>query len=150
MVLFGIVQFLATSCDEVQRMWQKNANVNMKSGNILTLSEEIGARLRKMRNENGLTQDQLAEKLGVSKRTVGNYESGASDAPASHLSIVARDLGFDVPYILSGVRSTLAGDSLTDVENALVRKYRSIPEDDQKTIRRLLDAMAVMEARGSN
>lgn len=116
----------------------------------MTLPEEIGARLREQRNENGLTQDQLAEKLGVSKRTVGNYESGASDAPASHLSFIARDLGFDVPYILSGVRTTPASDSLSEVEYVLVTKYRSIPEEDQKTIRRMLDAMAVMESRGLN
>ena len=116
----------------------------------MTLSEEIGARLREQRNENGLTQDQLAEKLGVSKRTQGNYESGASDAPASYLSVVARDLGFDVPYILNGVRSTLGNDALNAVEDSLIKKYRSIPDDDQKTIRRMLDAMALMEARGLN
>lgn len=116
----------------------------------MTLPEEIGARLREQRNEKGMTQDQLAEILGVSKRTVGNYESGASDAPASHLSVVARDLGFDVPYVLNGVRSTPKVDSLTEAENALVTKYRSIPEDDQKTIRRMVDAMVVMEARGLN
>jgi transcriptional regulator with XRE-family HTH domain len=131
-------------------MWQKTANVNMEDGNILTLSEEIGARLREQRTANGLTQDQVAEKLGVSKRTQGNYESGASDAPAAYLSVVGRELGFDVPYILNGVRSTLGSDALDPIEDAIIKKYRSIPEDDQKTIRRLLDAMAVMEARGLN
>lgn len=122
----------------------------MEDGNILTLSEEIGARLREQRTANGLTQDQVAEKLGVSKRTQGNYESGASDAPAAYLSVVGRELGFDVPYILNGVRSTLGSDALDPIEDAIIKKYRSIPEDDQKTIRRLLDAMAVMEARGLN
>ena len=131
-------------------MWQKTANVNTRSGNILTLSEEIGARLREQRSEKGLTQDQVAERLGISKRTQGNYESGASDAPASYLSVVGKDLGFDAPYILSGVRSTLGSDALDALEDSIIKKYRSIPEEDQKTIRRLLDAMAVMEARGLN
>ena len=116
----------------------------------MTLPEEIGARLREQRSEKGLTQDQVAEKLGISKRTLGNYESGASDTPASCLSVVGKDLGFDAPYILSGVRSTLGGDALDALEDSLIKKYRSIPEEDQKTIRRMLDAIAALEARGLN
>ncbi|WP_240325962.1 helix-turn-helix domain-containing protein [Pseudomonas syringae] len=113
-----------------------------KSGNILTLSEEIGARLREQRNESGLTQDQLAVRLGVSKRTVGNYESGTSDAPAAYLSTVARELGFDVMYILNGVRTTLGSGDLSEVEDVMIRQYRTIPEHDQHAIRRFLKAMA--------
>ncbi|GAB7531586.1 hypothetical protein PS3A_40000 [Pseudomonas sp. 3A(2025)] len=106
----------------------------------MELSEQIGARLREQRTQAGLTQDQLAEKLGVSKRTQGNYESGASDAPASYLTM-AMGLGFDVMYILSGVRTTMANSTLTDAEDSMVKQYRIIPDDDQRSIRRFLKAM---------
>ncbi|MDF3188423.1 MULTISPECIES: helix-turn-helix domain-containing protein [Pseudomonas] len=117
-------------------------------GKILTLSEEIGARLRQQRAQAGLTQDQLAEQLGVSKRTQGNYESGASDAPASYLSMAASALGFDVLYIVSGTRTTLTVDALSEVEDSIVQQYRSIPVDDQKAIRRFLKAIADDAAKG--
>lgn len=107
----------------------------------MTLSEEIGARLRELRVGAGLTQDQLAEKLGVSKRTQGNYESGASDAPASYLSLANSLLDFDVSYIVLGARKTLPYEALTEVEDSLIKQYRIIPEDDQKAIRRFLRAM---------
>jgi len=97
-----------------------------------------------------MTQEQLADALGVVKRTQANYEGGSSDATASYLSKAVIQLNFDVHYILTGVRTTMASESLSEVEDVLVKKYRNIPEDDQKTIRRLLDAMAVMEARGLN
>lgn len=113
-------------------------------------SEEIGSRLREERKKKRLTQDQVADGLGISKRTQANYEAGTSDAPAWYLSRVMRDPGFDVPYILSGQRTFATEASLNEIENSIIEKYRSIPEDDQKTIRRLLDAMAVMEARGLN
>ena len=116
----------------------------------MTLSEDIGARLRELRSQIGLTQDQLAEKLGVSKRTQGNYESGASDPTASYLSMAASQLGFDVPYILNGVRTTPTSDSLSEVEHSILKQYQSIPEDDQKAIRRILKAMADDAARSVN
>ncbi|BAP41312.1 putative uncharacterized protein [Pseudomonas sp. StFLB209] len=68
----------------------------------MRLSEQIGTRLREQRNLAGLTQDQMAERLKVSKRTQVNYESGSSDAPASYLALAATELGLDVPYIVCG------------------------------------------------
>ena len=39
---------------------------------------EIGEKLRNCRNRAGLTQDDCAEKLGVSRQTVSNWENGRS------------------------------------------------------------------------
>jgi transcriptional regulator with XRE-family HTH domain len=128
----------------------KNCQCKYASGKILTLSEEIGARLRQLRANAGLTQDQLAEKLGVSKRTQGNYESGASDPPASYLSIASSELGFDVGYIVNGVRSTLPNEALSEIEDRLVTQFRSITPFDQEAIRRFLQAMADDAARHRN
>ncbi|SEH85068.1 helix-turn-helix domain-containing protein [Pseudomonas asplenii] len=113
------------------------------------LSEEIGSRLQEERKRCGMTQNQLAEALGISKRTQANYESGSSDATASYLSNVAVQFSFDVPYILTGRRTTAALDSLSEVEDFIVQQYRSIPEDDQRAIRRFVKAMADDVVKGS-
>ena len=97
-----------------------------------------------------MTQNQLAEALGISKRTQANYESGSSDATASYLSNVAVQFNFDVPYILTGRRTTLALDSLDELEDRIVQQYRSIPEDDQRAIRRCVKALADDVVRGLN
>ena len=89
-----------------------------------------------------MTQNQVAEALGIAKRTQANYEAGSSDATASYLSKVAVQFEFDVPYILTGRRSTLALDSLNEIEDRIVQQYRSIPSDDQRAIRRFIQAMA--------
>lgn len=39
---------------------------------------EIGERLKLRRNELGLTQDQVAEKLGITRQTMSNWENGRS------------------------------------------------------------------------
>lgn len=95
-----------------------------------------------------MTQNQLAEALGISKRTQANYESGSSDATASYLSNVAVQLHFDVPYILTGRRTTLAVDSLDELEDGIIQQYRSIPTDDQRAIRRFVKALADEAVKG--
>lgn len=111
------------------------------------LSVEIGSRLQEERKRCAMTQNDLAEALGIAKRTQANYESGASDATAAYLSKVATQFGFDVPYVLTGQHSTLSEESLNQEEDLLVKQYRSIPDDDQKAIRRILKAMADDAAR---
>jgi len=103
-------------------------------------SKEIGARLRDERKRCGLTQDQAAAGCGIVKRTQANYEAGASDATASYLS-KAWVMGFDVPYILTGVRQTAARESLSLEEDSVIAQYRLIPEEDQRALRRFLKAM---------
>lgn len=114
------------------------------------LSEEIGSRLQEERKRSGMTQSQIAEALGIAKRTQANYEAGSSDATASYLSKVAVQFEFDVPYILTGRRTTLANDSLDDVEDSIIRQYRSIPAEDQRAIRRFVKAMADEVVKGVN
>lgn len=40
--------------------------------------QKIGSFLKKLRNEKNLTQEQLAEKLGTSRRTVSRWETGSN------------------------------------------------------------------------
>ena len=114
------------------------------------LSEEIGSRLQEERKRCAKTQNELADALGIAKRTQANYESGSSDATASYLSKVAVQFGFDVPYILTGVRTTLSEHALSGTEDTLVKQYRSITPGDQEAIRRFLKAMADDAARQRN
>lgn len=43
-----------------------------------SVSKSIGANIRKMRLEKGLSQDDLAAALYVTRQTVSNYETGRS------------------------------------------------------------------------
>lgn len=39
---------------------------------------EIGNRLKNARTDNGLTQEQVAEELGVSRQSISNWENNRS------------------------------------------------------------------------
>lgn len=43
---------------------------------ILIMANELANRIKELRHKQGLTQDELAQKLGVSRKTIVNYETG--------------------------------------------------------------------------
>lgn len=63
---------------------------------------ETGKRIRIERILQGLTQEEAAEKLGISERQYRRYENGESGI---NLIILEKfdDIGFDIYYIFSGV-----------------------------------------------
>ena len=66
--------------------------------------QKIGAFLKELRNENGMTQEQLSEKLNVSRRTVSRWETG-TNMPDLDLLIELADLyTVDLRELLNGER----------------------------------------------
>ena len=55
--------------------------------------ERLGPELRRMREERGLTIEELAEKSGVSATTIRDVERGAREARGDTVAKVAKPLG---------------------------------------------------------
>ena len=67
---------------------------------------KIGKFLQKLRKQNGLTQEQLAEQLGVARRTVSRWETG-NNMPDLDILVELSDLySVDLREILSGERKS--------------------------------------------
>ena len=71
--------------------------------------QKIGTFLKELRNGEGLTQEQLAEKLNVSRRTVSRWETG-SNMPDLDLLIEMADFYHVniISFTLPRRKSTLA------------------------------------------
>lgn len=67
-------------------------------------TKKIGEFLKVLRKEKGLTQEQLAEILGVSGRTVSRWETGMNMPDLSILIQIAEFYGVDIKEILDGER----------------------------------------------
>ncbi|GAB4017104.1 helix-turn-helix domain-containing protein [Spirosoma koreense] len=58
--------------------------------------ERVGQLIRESRKAKGLTQKELAEKLGVGEPTVTNYESGKQNLTVDTLQKIAVALGVNM------------------------------------------------------
>jgi len=86
---------------------------------VAALELAIGARMRTRRRQLGLSQSDLAEKLGVSFQQVQKYERGANRVAASTLVAASQALGTTVGWLVGEEASGREDDE--DVFRALAR-----------------------------
>ena len=99
--------------------------------------KKIGSFLKELRKEKGITQEEFAEKLNVSGRTVSRWETGNNMPDISLLIEIAEFFDVSIPEIINGERKSenmneevkeVAG-KLSDYANAekekLIKNIRS-------------------------
>ena len=67
---------------------------------------KIGFFLKELRQEKGMTQEQLAEQLNVSNRSVSRWETGSNLPDLSMLVTLAEYYGIEVGEIIDGKRKS--------------------------------------------
>lgn len=79
------------------------------------INQRIGSFIAALRKEQNLTQEQFAEKLGVSNRSVSRWENGNTLPDFSLMQCICRITGVTLSELLSGARqdpSNLGKDSI--------------------------------------
>jgi transcriptional regulator with XRE-family HTH domain len=113
----------------------------------------IGQRVRHRRWLLGMTQQDLAQGIGVRFQQIQKYESGANRISASRLFDLARALDVPVAFFYIGLGEP-ARDSRSPDENALqqketmdlVRAYYAMPEKQRRSLFDLAQAASKADA----
>jgi transcriptional regulator with XRE-family HTH domain len=97
---------------------------------------DMGARIRAARRDRGLTQDELADRVGVSRSAVAQWETGRTGQVTGNLSRIAGVLEVNVEYLMYGNDKRAVGEVRQGDELAMLRLYRECePEDRQMLLR---------------
>lgn len=94
----------------------------------------LGDRLKSLRIDAGLTQEQLAQRIGVKKQNISRYENGRVEPNIRTAKRIAEALGVTLEDIASSV-SSVASLSLTPDEIQLLVDYRSLDKEGREYIR---------------
>lgn len=79
---------------------------------------EIGKRIKRKREELGITQEELAQRLGYkSKTTIAKIENGTNDIVQSKVVEFASALNTTVPYLMGWIDDSKEPDSENSREN---------------------------------
>ncbi len=108
----------------------------------MSTPQDIGTRIRAVRRERGLTQDELADKVGVSRSAVAQWETGRTGQVTGNLSRIAGVLEVNVEYLMYGDDKRAAGDVRQGDELALLRLYRECDPDDRQMLLRTARRLA--------
>ncbi len=99
-----------------------------------TLLREMGERIFSARKAQGLTQEQLAEKIGVSTQMISNLELGKKAIRPENLVKVCAVLHISADYALSGKEIHPSSDALS-------QKLASLSHEELKMIEEFVNYM---------
>ncbi len=97
--------------------------VTMQTKKIKT-SREIGEMLKKKRRELGISQEELAERLGVTYQQIQRYENGVNKLNVENIQIIAEALDVPVSYFFDKGRTDIVAEGL----------IAYLPEDECKLL----------------
>lgn len=89
--------------------------------------DTLGKRIAALRKEKGLTQEELAEKLGVSPQAVSKWENGQSCPDISLLPLLAEFFGVTTDHLLMGGKAQeppvrlLPAEARKDIKDMMLR-----------------------------
>ena len=105
----------------------------------------VGKRIRQRRWLVGMTQQKLAEAVGIKFQQIQKYETGSNRVSASRLWDIGEAMGVPVAFFFEGIKDDAtrqgdghgdtAPDMLSDKEAMeLVRTYYAIPENQRRRL----------------
>jgi transcriptional regulator with XRE-family HTH domain len=110
--------------------------------------QELGLRIASLRKDLDLTQQQLADLLGVSQQMVASYEVGRRRVPVSLLPTLARSLAISVETLLGETdkRSSKRGPSPKLLQQ--LEQVSLLPKAQQKFVSQVIDSVLQQASRG--
>jgi transcriptional regulator with XRE-family HTH domain len=80
-----------------------------------TIRRAIGARLQEARTSQKLSQDYVAEKLGLNRQAVSKWECGVTMPRADEWYHIGKIYGVSLDYLVYGIRTVpVSGSSLME------------------------------------
>lgn len=108
---------------------------------------DFGERLAALRRQRGLTQVELAERIGATQRSISYYESPSGHAPAPVLGKLAQALEVSADELLGlSPRRKRAAKKETARDLQLWKRFQllvHLPDRDQKAVMRMINSLAI-------
>jgi transcriptional regulator with XRE-family HTH domain len=115
-------------------------------------TETLGDRIRRFRIAKGLTQAELAGKIGVPQQTITYYEVRGVSPPPKLLVGIADALDVSTDILLGRKKGSECGAGATPPGNVQrqrhLKRLDGLPPHDQKSVFKIIDALAERRTKG--
>lgn len=104
-------------------------------------------RLKEARLSCGLTQEQLAEKIGVAKSTLTGYEKGNREPDMAKIAKIIETLNVSADFLFQDDMQNLTELIITLDERKHIEKYRSLDSLNKKAVDGLINTLSERESQ---
>lgn len=110
--------------------------------------DRVGERVRTRRLMAGMTQDQLAEHLGLTFQQVQKYEKGSTRISAGRLAQIANIFGESIAFFYPPQLSSRASENFVDEFAAtsegvdIIRAAFALPPESRRRLARFLESLS--------
>lgn len=106
----------------------------------------LGTRIARLRKEQGLSQQALADELGIAQQTLAHYEVGRARMPVSLLPVLAQFFGIGVDELL-GLKNGAGKRGPTPMLQRQIERLSRLPKAKQKVVMEMLDGVLSQASR---
>ena len=99
---------------------------------------EFSERLKNLRKEAGLTQVDVAEKLGISQPAYASWERGIKKPTQDNLVKLSKILYVSVDYLLGNTENRQTSDVLEDIELLFRINSKGLTEEEKELFKKEL------------
>ncbi|WP_455781374.1 helix-turn-helix domain-containing protein [Megamonas funiformis] len=121
----------------------------------------LGKKIRELREENNITQQDLAKYLKVAKSTLSQYETGSRIPNDDIKKAIALKFNVSIDYLLGLTnipntiddyiqKSNTNSYHINDDEQTLIKKYRQLKAEDKQIIDTMLERFVPTKEPKSN
>ena len=100
-VFWGAVIYVVILIVRALKKYLKSSNVRQEKNEV---KKSLGESIKEHRTRCKMTQEYVAESLGVSRQAVSKWESGATDPSTSNLFALAKLFNITVEELLQNVK----------------------------------------------
>ena len=94
----------------------------------------IGENIRRLREQNGYSQAKLAEKVGVTRAAISQYENGTTIPRMGVIERMARLFGIPKSELIENRVEYGYISIMTDDEEELIERFRVLPESGKRAL----------------
>ncbi len=161
-----------------QAIWKyENGNVtNMKQSTIKSLSDffgvtpsylmgysdnrterdidvnkmTVGERIKIARKEAGLTQDEVAKRIGTTRQAIYKYENGiVTNIPLDRLQLIANGLNCSSAWLMGWTEKqngqSIDDDKLSEADKKILELFHKVPLDKREAVIQMIEVALKMQ-----
>lgn len=110
----------------------------------------VGERIKIARKEAGLTQDEVAKRIGTTRQAIYKYENGiVTNIPLDKLELIANGLGCSSAWLMGWTEKqngqSIDDNKLSDADKKILELFHKVPLDKREAVIQMIEVALKMQ-----